>query len=612
MGNPETIEDKAARAGQLLLTGALDDADSLLREILADSPEHSHALHLAGLVEHRRGRNAEAVALLKRALELDPRDVAAHNSCGEAYRALGQLKSAEACFRQALQLSPSLSEAHLNLGLTLWAAGQRAEAATCFRNAIVLRPDSPKAHFYLGRLELEDENPRQAEQYLRRTLELRADYGEASFYLGRALAIQGRIPEAAAAFERALTDQPTLAAAHFEAARAAFELNDQERASEGLKKAMALDPSLVGLPGGLVASGRITSIEKWCDQRRADYVRVARSQWHKVAPPKVLPVEAGNGGLESLRPFTGDVFVAQVNRARVLPGELLVIGPDDTLFVDGVVSRPLQRPYTSRFIVYASDDGRVLMALPRRSVGIESPCVLLGAATSHFGWIYECLARLWILRQRPELEALPLVIQSGLSAWQREMLGQLGYSGERLIEAPEDAVLSCRQLYVASLVSLGHFIAPIAVEHLRREFGTRIAPQTDAPRRLYFSRNRLASRRLANEGELAPLLERHGFVVIHAEELGVSEQLGLLKSAEVVIGIEGAAMAHLFFAPPRARVGLILARGTESPRYYGPSAPLGHEFTFLLAQPDYASNAALQECDVVLAPDTLEAFLSEL
>jgi capsular polysaccharide biosynthesis protein len=252
----------------------------------------------------------------------------------------------------------------------------------------------------------------------------------------------------------------------------------------------------------------------------------------------------------------------------------------------------------------------LLLALPERRIALDEPGVWLGAGSGHFQWMFESLARLWVIEQRPELKDLPLIVPASLTRWQVELLQLLGYGAARRIEVPDDAMLECRRLHAASMVTAGHFVSPVAIQHLRRELARRVAPASAAPRRIYLSRQGAATRRLANEAELLPLLEQHGFVVVHAESMSAAEQLALFQSAEFILGVEGAALVNLVVAPAHAKVGVIVARGLYQPRHYYVSAPIGHDFTYLCAEPDYASHAVLAECDVALAREVLQAFLA--
>ena len=93
--------------------------------------------------------------------------------------------------------------------------------------------------------------------------------------------------------------------------------------------------------------------------------------------------------------------------------------------------------------------------------------------------------------------------------------------------------------------------------------------------------------------------------------MSAAEQLALFQSAEVILGVEGAALVNLLIAPAHARVGVIVGRGLYQPRHYHVSAPIGHDFTYLCAEPDYASHPVLAECDVMLPREVLETFLAE-
>ncbi|MFH1602320.1 MAG: glycosyltransferase family 61 protein, partial [Pseudomonadota bacterium] len=307
------------------------------------------------------------------------------------------------------------------------------------------------------------------------------------------------------------------------------------------------------------------------------------------------------------------MFWARVRHVRVLPQELLLLAQDGHLFLDGFVRFPQQYALQEGGAIrHCADDGRLLLSLPERAFAVEAPCVWLGAGSDHFRWMFESLARLWVIEQQPELRDLPLVVQHSLTNWQKELLQLLGYDAKRRIEVPLDASLDCRELYAASLVSTGHLIAPVAIQHLRRAFARCLDPVDDAPQRIYLSRRGMATRRLANEIELMPLIEQHGFVAVDAESLSAAEQLALFQSAQVILGVEGAALVNLLIAPAQAKVGVIVARGLYQPRYCCISATIGHDFTYLCAEPDYASHPALAECDVTLPRELLQAFLATL
>jgi tetratricopeptide (TPR) repeat protein len=606
----ESNDQKLERAVVLHNAGRLDDAEALYREVLHNEPGHQAALHLSGLIAYERGRFREAVTLIEMALAGGAITAPIHTNCGVAYRALGELDQAARHIASAIALDPSYVVAHVNYGLVLWEQGLAQQAAVHFETVLGMRQDWHTAHYYLGRIRLDEDKPALAAEHLGAEARLQPGNAEAHYFLGRALLAQGDTRAALHSLATALELRPEHGHAAYLAAKASFELCREGEALAYLERTRGRWPLPDGAPGMRAACARLGQIDLWCAANGNGYTRLARPQWLRLPQPKALPAdESPHFSLPP--PFALEIFVARVQRMRILPKELLLLSADGRLFLDGFVRFPQQ--YALRedgAIRHCADDGRLLLSLPERALAVETPCVWLGAGSGHFQWMFESLARLWAIEQQPSLQNLPLVIQDSLTRWQDELLHLLGYDATRRIEVPPGAMLECRELHAASMVSVGYFISPMAIQYLRRALGRRIEPASDAPRRIYLSRQGAATRRLANEAELLPLLEQHGFVAVHAETLGAAEQLALFRSAEVILGVEGAALVNLLIAPANARVGAIVARGLYQPRHYYLSAPIGQDFTYLCADPDYASHAVLAECDVTLPREVLQAFLA--
>jgi TPR repeat/Glycosyltransferase family 9 (heptosyltransferase) len=91
-------------------------------------------------------RNDEALAVLRRALEIAPDYAEAHNNLGNALRERGEFDGAEACYRRALELKPDYAEARHNLGNAFKSRGHLAEALDCYDRALAIRPDLAQVH----------------------------------------------------------------------------------------------------------------------------------------------------------------------------------------------------------------------------------------------------------------------------------------------------------------------------------------------------------------------------------------------------------------------------------------------------------------------------------
>jgi len=91
------------------------------------------------------------------------------------------------------------------------------------------------------------------------------------------------------------------------------------------------------------------------------------------------------------------------------------------------------------------------------------------------------------------------------------------------------------------------------IEHWRGKVLAK-ADKTTSSRRIYLSRAKAKSRKLVNEQEIRPLLDKAGFEEVLCEDLNLYEAANILSNAEVVMGLHGAALANLIFCRPGTTV----------------------------------------------------------
>lgn len=107
----------------------------------ADRPEAQTSL---GNLHAARGRDVEAVAAYRKALELDPSFVEAALNLADLQRALAREDEAERTIRAALERSPKSAPAHHALGLSLVRQKRIAEALAALALATKLAPEDPR------------------------------------------------------------------------------------------------------------------------------------------------------------------------------------------------------------------------------------------------------------------------------------------------------------------------------------------------------------------------------------------------------------------------------------------------------------------------------------
>ena len=149
---PMRAEDKVRLAESYFRAGRMADALSVLREAIDERPDNTMLHSAYGQYSFLAGRYDDAENALHRALEIDPHLTDAHNWLGVTYAELRRYDEAEMEYRTALQdpAYPSPQLVYMNLGLLFGAQGRDKEAIENLREAVGIDPKFYKAHYELA------------------------------------------------------------------------------------------------------------------------------------------------------------------------------------------------------------------------------------------------------------------------------------------------------------------------------------------------------------------------------------------------------------------------------------------------------------------------------
>lgn len=128
----------------------------------------------------------------------------------------------------------------------------------------------------------------------------------------------------------------------------------------------------------------------------------------------------------------------------------------------------------------------------------------------------------------------------------------------------------------------GHLCASWALDFLKRRL--QAAPAAGRPRKLYISRADARGRKILNEAEMAAALARQGFETVALGRLGAARQIELFQSATHVVGVHGAGLTNLLFAPQGTKVLEILPPLVATPDYWLLCSAAGHRYRALIAE----------------------------
>ena len=128
-------------AGCKASLGKLDEAIAGLKKALELNPNYVEGHNNLGLIFERRGKLDDAIASYKRALEVKPDYPEAISNLSNALKNLNRLDDAVASHERALKLEPNSPRGHNNLGIALKGQGKLDKAVASYKRALELKPD---------------------------------------------------------------------------------------------------------------------------------------------------------------------------------------------------------------------------------------------------------------------------------------------------------------------------------------------------------------------------------------------------------------------------------------------------------------------------------------
>ena|GEM_PF-1812268 len=190
---------------------------------------------------------------------------------------------------------------------------------------------------------------------------------------------------------------------------------------------------------------------------------------------------------------------------------------------------------------------------------------------SYYHWITGVLPRIIAAKRAPVLwnQCNSIYVtpkQKGSVPFQRDSLRMLGCEDKKIIYADRGQNFHLPRLFVSEDPCPDHQtnIHPASVQLLREQFnGT--TPLPKGSKRLYISRSLARRRHLANEDELFAQLKLRGFEKIHLDQMPFGEQIARFNEADFVIGIHGAGLSNIVFAPSHCTLIELTAKQWPNP-----------------------------------------------
>jgi hypothetical protein len=168
----------------------LEGAEDVCGAILEARPDNAEALHLLGLIFHKRGDFDRAAKNIRKAIKVNPNDADAYYDLGNVLQDKGQLTSAITNYKTAVKLNPQYVEAYNNMGIVLQDSGRLDKAIASYKEALRIAPDYLDAHNNIGVAFQEKRQLDEAITHFQKALLLMPNYADA--YQNLVEAVQGK------------------------------------------------------------------------------------------------------------------------------------------------------------------------------------------------------------------------------------------------------------------------------------------------------------------------------------------------------------------------------------------------------------------------------------
>ena len=214
------VYNKTLAARSAMSQGYVDEAETLLRQVVAEDAGVLEAQRMLGEVYTLQGRYREAAVVLRAAVPLNPSDPDAHLLLADALIAARDLDAAERALEAALEFIEPSAQVQLTLGSTRAQKGDLRGAATAFDASLSLKPESEHAHSGLAQVYLGMNDGRRAREHAQAALALDPDMPRAHFVLAEVARREGDVGTATVEYEAELETDPNNVVARFNLAMA--------------------------------------------------------------------------------------------------------------------------------------------------------------------------------------------------------------------------------------------------------------------------------------------------------------------------------------------------------------------------------------------------------
>jgi capsular polysaccharide biosynthesis protein len=210
--------------------------------------------------------------------------------------------------------------------------------------------------------------------------------------------------------------------------------------------------------------------------------------------------------------------------------------------------------------------------IKKKVKNIEGDCVVINHSwyQNYYHWMIEITPRLFLIKD--DLLNKKIIVHKNISKFHLDVLSKFNFKEIVFIE--DNELVKCESIYFTSfpnyytnrymtiaskqikLIELNiNYLLMKRIKQWLEANNSLIKKEKDTNKnKIYISRKKAGHRKILNEVELEGVLDKNGFTKVFLEDYSFDQQIQLLNSSSMVVGIHGAGLTNILFMEPKSHV----------------------------------------------------------
>jgi capsular polysaccharide biosynthesis protein len=327
----------------------------------------------------------------------------------------------------------------------------------------------------------------------------------------------------------------------------------------------------------------VSDIQEWCNEGNGILLTLQEPGQFTFSLPKILNDNQPETPHALQEP---ESFIACLDDVIINQNAGILANRDSKLH--WVVYEPQAHPkytfvasYWRQFIHYNENNRTVFIPKQKNSsIKLDQAILINGRCSeNYFHWMIEYLSRFYAIEKQSEfdLKNVPLLVPDHMPAQHYEVL-QIIAPNNPIHFYNENENIDVKKLYTLSIPTLHYDDRTIPYwqgSSINLEYLTFLREkilQSEAflkdntkcyPNKIFVARPSGNCRGIVNQAAIEKFLLKNDFVIIYPERLPFIEQVRYFANADVIIGINGAALTNLIFVKPSAKAFILINKNIQ-------------------------------------------------